>query len=152
RVKVLDFGLAKAMETVPASGTLSNSPTLTLGATQAGLILGTAAYMSPEQAKGLEVDARSDTFSSGSLLYEMTGRPAFQGDTVADVLASVLAREPDLSLLPPNLNPRLKELLLRCLQKNPKRRWQAVGDLRAELEFVAAAPHAVSVGATKPRP
>jgi Tol biopolymer transport system component len=152
RVKVLDFGLAKAMENTPASGTLSNSPTLTLGATQAGVILGTAAYMSPEQAKGLEVDSRSDTFSFGSVLHEMlTGRPAFQGDTVADVLASVLAREPDFSLLPPNLNPRLKELLQRCLQKNPKRRWQAAGDLRAELELVAAAPRAVTVDATKPR-
>src|SRR6516165_231999 len=141
RVKVLDFGLAKAMETTPAAGTLSNSPTLTIGATQTGVILGTAAYMSPEQAKGLEVDARSDTFSFGSVLYEMlTRRPAFLGDTVAEVLASVLVREPDFSLLPPNLNPRIQELLQRCFQKNPKRRWQAVGDLRAELETTANAP------------
>src|SRR6058998_1963977 len=81
KVKVLDFGLAKAMETAPATGALSNSPTLTIGATQAGVILGTAAYMSPEQAKGFEADARSDTFSLGSVLYEMlTGRSAFQGD------------------------------------------------------------------------
>ena len=137
RVKVLDFGLAKAMENSPASGTLSNSPTLTIGATQAGVILGTAAYMSPEQAKGFEVDARSDTFSLGSVLYEMlTGRSAFQGDTVAEVLALVLVREPDFTLLPPNLNPRIQELLQRCFQKNPKRRWQAVGDLRAELEAI----------------
>src|SRR5262249_17318373 len=101
----------------------------------------TAAYMSPEQAKGFDVDARSDTFSFGSVLYEMlTGRSAFLGDTVAEVLASVLVREPDFSLLPPNLNPRLQELLQRCLQKNPKRRWHAVGDLRAELETVSAAP------------
>src|SRR5262249_11191795 len=122
RVKVLDFGLAKAMENTPASGTLSNSPTLTIGATQAGVILGTAAYMSPEQAKGFEVDARSDTFSFGSVLYEMlTGRQAFQGDTVPEVLAAVLVREPDFSLLPANLNPRLQELLQRCLQKNPRR-------------------------------
>jgi serine/threonine-protein kinase len=109
RVTVLDFGLAKAMETTPAAGTLSNSPTLTIGATQAGVILGTAAYMSPEQAKGFQVDARSDTFSFGSVLYEMlTGRQAFQGDTVAEVVASVLVREPDFSLLPPNLNPRFR--------------------------------------------
>jgi serine/threonine protein kinase len=141
RVKVLDFGLAKAMGNPAPSGTLSNSPTLTVGATQAGVILGTAAYMSPEQAKGFEVDARSDTFSLGSVLFEMlTGRPAFRGDTVADVLASVVAREPDFSLLPPDLNSRLRELLERCLQKNLKRRWQAVGDLRAELELVTASP------------
>ena len=144
RVKVLDFGLAKAMETTPASGTLSNSPTLTLGATRAGVIVGTAAYMSPEQAKSFDVDVRSDTFSFGSVLFEMlTGRTAFQGDTVADVLASVLAREPDFSLLPSNLNPRLRELLERCLKKNPKQRWQAVGDLRADLELASAMPYAV---------
>src|SRR5215813_9113089 len=146
RVKVLDFGLAKAMENTPASGTLSNSPTLTIGATQAGVILGTAAYMSPEQAKGFEVDARSDTFSFGSVLYEMlTGRESFQGDTVAEALASVLVREPDFSLLPANLNPRFPELLQRCLHKNPKKRWQAAGDLRAELETVAAAPRIEAV-------
>jgi serine/threonine-protein kinase len=143
RVKVLDFGLAKAMENTAVSGTLSNSPTLSLAATQAGVILGTAAYMSPEQAKGFEVDARSDTFSFGSVFFEMlTGRQAFHGDTVAEVLASVLVREPDFSLLPANLNLRIQELLQRCLQKNPKRRWQAVGDIRAELETIAAAPHA----------
>src|SRR5215470_3353123 len=141
RVKVLDFGLAKAMENAPVSGTLSNSPTLSLAATQAGVILGTAAYMSPEQAKGFEVDARSDMFSFGSVLYEMLcGRPAFQGDTMAEILASVLVRDPDFSLLPPNLNPRIHELLQRCFQKIPKRRWQAVGDLRAELDTVAKAP------------
>src|SRR5262245_31785290 len=82
RVKVLDFGLAKAMANAETPATLSDSPTLTIGATQAGVILGTAAYMSPEQAKGSEVDARSDTFSFGALLYEMlTGRQAFQGET-----------------------------------------------------------------------
>jgi serine/threonine protein kinase len=153
RVKVLDFGLAKAMESTPASSTLSNSPTLTLGATQNGVILGTAAYMSPEQAKGLEVDPRSDMFSFGSVLFEMlTGRPAFQGDTVADILASVLAREPDLHLLSANLNPRIKELLQRCFQKNPKRRWQAAGDLRAEVEAVAAVPSAASVQPGRAQP
>jgi serine/threonine-protein kinase len=141
RVKVLDFGLAKALEKDPASTTLSNSPTLTIGATQGGMILGTAAYMSPEQAKGFQADTRSDVFSFGSVLFEMlSGRKAFQGETPGDVLASVIAREPDGSLLPPNLIPRLQEMLQRCLQKNPKRRWQAVGDLRAELETVSAAP------------
>jgi eukaryotic-like serine/threonine-protein kinase len=144
RVKVLDFGLAKAMETPKASPTLSNSPTLSLAATQGGLILGTAAYMSPEQAKGFQADARCDIFSFGSVMYEMlTRRQAFYGETVGDILASVIAREPDLNLIPPDLNPRLQELLQRCLQKNPKRRWQAIGDLRAELESIAAAPRLV---------
>jgi eukaryotic-like serine/threonine-protein kinase len=155
RVKVLDFGLAKAMESAPVSGTLSNSPTLTIGATQGGVILGTASYMAPEQAKGFQADTRSDVFSFGSVLYEMLiGRQPFQGETVGDVLASVIAREPDFGLLPPNLNPRLQELLQRCLQKNPKRRWQAVGDLRAELKTISAAPREqqVSQGLTRKQP
>ena len=102
QVKVLDFGLAKAMDPVaqgfsPAAN-LTNSPTLSMMATQAGVILGTAAYMSPEQAQGLAADPRSDVFSFGSVLYEMlTGRQPFQGDTAAAILASVLVREPDLA-------------------------------------------------------
>src|SRR5438093_1307294 len=156
KVKVLDFGLAKAIENTPSPATMSNSPTLSVAATQAGMILGTAAYMSPEQAKGLQADARSDVFSFGAVLYEMlTGRQAFTGDTAAEVLASVLVRDADLSLIPPNLNPRIRELLQRCLEKNPKRRWQAVADLRAELEIVAAAPRLAPVLperlATRPR-
>jgi len=146
-VKVLDFGLAKAMEPValgvsPTAAT--NSPTLSMMATQAGMILGTAAYMSPEQAKGFQADHRSDVFSFGSVLYEMlTGRQPFHGETAHEILASVLVREPDFGALPPNLNPRIPELLRRCLEKNPKRRWQAVGDLRAEVETVALAPRTV---------
>jgi eukaryotic-like serine/threonine-protein kinase len=143
-VKVLDFGLAKASESaVAATSSLSMSPTITTPAmTQAGIILGTAAYMSPEQARGLPADHRSDAFAFGVVLYEMlTGRAPFQGETVADVLASILARDPDFSALPPNLNPRIPDLLRRCLEKNPKRRWQAVGDLRVEIETAAAAPH-----------
>jgi serine/threonine-protein kinase len=140
KIKVLDFGLAKAMESTPASATLSNSPTM-LSGTMGGVILGTAAYMSPEQAKGLQADARSDVFSFGCVLYEMlTGRQVFRGDTAAEVLASVLVRDADLKLLPDNLNPRLYDLVHRCLEKNSKRRWQATGDLRAELETIAAAP------------
>ena len=138
-VKVLDFGLAKAMENTAANTTLSNSPTLSVAGTNAGVILGTAAYMSPEQAKGKDVDHRSDVFSFGCVLYEMlTGRQAFQGETVSDILASVLAREPDFTLLPPDLNPRLYEMLRRCLDKNVKRRWQAAGDVRFELEAIAS--------------
>jgi eukaryotic-like serine/threonine-protein kinase len=141
KVKVLDFGLAKAVETNPASGSMSDSPTLSMMASQAGIILGTAAYMSPEQAKGFPADHRSDVFSFGVVLYEMlTGRQPFQGETAPDVLASVLVRDPELSKLPADLNPRLAEILRRCLEKSPKRRWQAMGDLRSEIEAVAAAP------------
>ena len=147
-VKVLDFGLAKAFDPVgrgPADALATNSPTLSMMATEAGMILGTAAYMSPEQANGRQADHRSDVFSFGAVLYEMlTARQPFQGETVPEILASVLVREPDFSALPPNLNPRLLELLRRCLEKNPKRRWQAVGDLRAEIEAIAAAPRAVT--------
>jgi serine/threonine protein kinase/Tol biopolymer transport system component len=143
-VKVLDFGLAKAMTpTIEARRDITLSPTIAgPTATVAGVILGTVAYMSPEQAKGLDADQRSDVFSFGCVLYEMlTGQPPFKGETVSDVLASVLARDPDLSRLPLDLIPRLGTLLERCLEKNPRRRWQAVGDLRLELEAIAASPH-----------
>ena len=143
KIKVLDFGLAKASEPDSAPAGLTHSPTLSIAATRAGVILGTAAYMSPEQAKGLPADHRSDIFSFGVVLHEMlTGRAPFQGETAAEVMASVMVRDTDFSGLPPNLNPRLIELLRRCLEKNPKKRWQAIGDVRAELEVVAAAPRA----------
>src|SRR5215831_8255912 len=154
-VKVLDFGLAKVVETTASQSNLSMSPTITTPAmmTGIGVILGTAAYMSPEQAKGFPADHRSDIFSFGVVLHEMLiGRPPFQGETVAEILASVLMREPDLSALPPDLNPRLAELLLRCLAKHPKKRWQAVGDLGAELQAISAAPHAVPPVSLRPRP
>ncbi len=147
KVKVLDFGLAKAMDNdgvhVPAD--LTHSPTLSVMATKAGMVLGTAAYMSPEQAKGFPADQRSDVFAFGIVLYEMlTGRQPFQGDTAPDVLASVIIREVDFNGLPANLNPRLQELLERCLAKSPKKRWQAIGDIRAELENIAAAPQTIT--------
>ena len=152
-VKVLDFGLAKAMERAQGSGTLSQSPTLSLAGTQAGMILGTAAYMSPEQAKGLNTDQRSDIFSFGAVFFEMvTGRQAFQGDSVSEVLASILAREPDLSLMPHGLNPKIYDLLRRALEKNPKRRWHAIGDLRLELETAMAEPLAKPVEAPQAAP
>jgi Tol biopolymer transport system component len=138
---VLDFGLAKALERTPAGATLSNSPTVvnTLAGSHAAVIIGTAAYMSPEQARGSAADQRSDLFSFGCVLYEMlTGRQAFQGETVSDILAGVLAREADFSLLPAHLNSRIPELLRRALEKNPRRRWYAAGDLRHEIEALKA--------------
>ena len=145
QVKVLDFGLAKVMENEAVSGAAVNSPTLSMMATQAGLILGTAAYMSPEQAKGFPADHRSDVFAFGTVLFEMlTGRQPFRGDTAPDVLASVLVRDPDLKSLPAHLNPRLHDLLRRCLEKTPKRRWQAIGDVLAEIETIATDPHGES--------
>jgi Tol biopolymer transport system component len=155
RVKVLDFGLAKAVETQASSSSAANSPTLSMMASQAGIILGTAAYMSPEQAKGFPADHRSDIFSFGSVVFEMlTGRQPFQGETAPEVLASVLVREPDINRLPPDLNPRLAEVVRRCLEKHPKRRWQAIGDVRAELESIAAAPRTQPQAAVSltPRP
>ena len=155
KVKVLDFGLAKTMETAPSRDVV-NSPTLSMMATNAGLILGTAAYMSPEQAKGFAADHRSDVFSFGVVLYEMlTGRQPFPGETAPDVLASVLIREPEFQQLPADLNPRIPDLLRRCLEKNPKRRWQAIGDLRAEIEALMPAPRvgpsrALTATAAKP--
>jgi eukaryotic-like serine/threonine-protein kinase len=141
-VKVLDFGLAKGVE--PAHGAVGNpaqSPTISVLATEAGIILGTAAYMSPEQAKGLPTDHRSDIFSFGCLLYELvTGRRAFPGETATDMLASVLAREPDWLALSPTNDRRVTALLRRCLAKSRRDRWQAIGDVRAEIESILAAP------------
>src|SRR5262249_42518058 len=146
KVKVLDFGLAKAMESTPAYANLTNSPTLSLMATNAGMILGTAAYMSPEQARGENTDARSDIFSFGCVLYEMlTGRQGFQGRTVSDILASVLARDLDFSLLPARLNPRISQLIRRTVEKEPRRRWQAVGDMRVEIEAATGNPYEEAV-------
>ena len=139
-VKVLDFGLAKAREGAASSPTLSNSA-MKISGTTGGMILGTAAYMSPEQARGREADQRSDIFSFGCVLYEMlTGSQAFQGESVSDVLASVVKAEPDFNRLPKNINPRLHELIRRCLVKSPRDRWYAIGDVRVELERLLADP------------
>jgi serine/threonine protein kinase len=121
KVKVLDFGLAKAFAGDSQDMNLSNSPTLSVAATQQGVILGTAAYMSPEQARGNPVDKRADIWAFGVVLFEiLTGRPIFSEDTVSDTLASVLKTEPDWQSLPPNLHPRIRFLLERCLKKIPK--------------------------------
>jgi eukaryotic-like serine/threonine-protein kinase len=129
KVKVLDFGLAKAMDVAPTEPARTNSPTLSVLATNAGVILGTAGYMSPEQAKGRTADQRSDIFSFGCILYEMiTGRTTFDGETVTEVIASVLKQEADLSLIPANIHPRVVDLIRRCLVKDPKKRWHAAAD------------------------
>ena len=134
-VKVLDFGLAKALgpdETNPHSA--ANSPTLTVAATQAGVILGTAAYMAPEQAKGKAADMRSDIWAFGAVVYEMlTGRRAFDGEDVADVLAAVLTREPDWSAVPPGVPPRLVALLRGCLQRERQLRIADIAVVRYVL-------------------
>src|SRR5262245_12227949 len=139
RVKVLDFGLAKAMDVAPTETDRANSPTLSVVATNAGVILGTAGYMSPEQAKGRSADQRSDLFSFGCLLYEMiTGRVTFDGETVTEVIASVLKQDADLSLIPANVHSRVVELIRRCLVKDAKRRWHAAADVRVEIETILA--------------
>ena len=128
KVKILDFGLAKALEgETPAPSSLSQSPTLTNAATQAGVILGTAAYMSPEQARGEATDKKADVWAFGCVLFEMlTGRQTWGGRTVTDVIAALVAREPEWNSLPPNLHPRLRLLLERCLEKEPKDRYQGI--------------------------
>ncbi len=137
KVKVLDFGLAKALEGSPAQMDASNSPTISMAATKMGVILGTAAYMSPEQAKGKTVDRRADIWSFGVVLFEMlTGRQMFAGETATDILAAVVRAEPDWSMLPPGVPRRIRELLQRCLTKDDKRRLRDIGDARLELDDV----------------
>ena len=132
-VKVLDFGLAKAWESETGDLNSSLSPTVT-PATAAGVILGTAAYMSPEQARGQHVDRRADIWSYGVVLWEMfTGKKLFAGDTVSDVLASVLKDAPDLEAVPRSTPSGIRRLLARCLDKDPKNRLQWIGDARLDL-------------------
>ncbi|MGE5277751.1 MAG: protein kinase domain-containing protein [Acidobacteriota bacterium] len=142
KVKVLDFGLAKAFGAEPSrAGDLSHSPTVTSGGTQKGVILGTASYMSPEQARGKPVDRRTDIWSFGCLLYELlAGRKAFEGETVSDVMAAVLTKEPDWSALPAGTPPRVAELIRRCLRKDPQRRLHDIADARIEIEEAAIEP------------
>ena len=139
-VKVLDFGLAKALNATPA-GDPSQSPTLTDMASQAGVILGTAAYMSPEQARGEPVNKRADVWAFGVVFYEMmTGRRPFEGRTVSDTLASVLARDPDLDALPTNTPPAVHRLLRRCFEKEPTKRLRDVAEGVLQLEDGLATP------------
>jgi serine/threonine-protein kinase len=144
-VKVLDFGLAKASAADGSSSNLnlSASPTMTAGATGAGVILGTAAYMSPEQARGKAVDRRTDIWSFGCVLYEcLTGRRAYEGETVSDLVARILEREPDWSAVPSSTPPTVRRLLERCLTKNPRDRLRDIGEARIALERGAGEPPA----------
>ena len=145
QVKVLDFGLAKALRDEPEQRPLSHSPTIATGLTHEGMILGTAAYLSPEQARGREVDARADVWAFGALLYEMlTGRRAFGGETPADCIGAVLHAEPDWSALPADTPAAAQLLLRRCLTKDPRRRLHAIADARIELESCLADPNGSS--------
>ena len=146
-VKVLDFGLAKALSSVPAAPPgAGQSLTITSPAlTQLGMILGTAVYMSPEQARGRIVDKRSDIWAFGCVLYEMlTGRRAFDGEDVSDTLANVLKREPDWSALPAHTPANIQRTLRRCLEKDPARRFHDIADVRLELEDHESAASAVT--------
>jgi Tol biopolymer transport system component len=147
QVKLLDFGLAKALEGETIEEDLQTSPTLSAAATRAGVMLGTAAYMAPEQARGKHVDRRADIWAFGCVLYEMlTGQSAFGGETTSDILAGVIRAEPDWSLLPGSVPARIRELLRRCLQKDPKQRLQAIGEARIAVESaLAGSPEAFAV-------
>ncbi|HKW25874.1 MAG TPA: protein kinase [Terriglobales bacterium] len=134
-VKLLDFGLATMLESDTAPRDIASSPTITRMMTREGIILGTAAYMSPEQAKGKAADRRSDIWSFGCVFYEMlTGKMAFGGETVTDTLASVIKSEPDWSVLAPSMPLAIRKLLQRCLKKDSKQRLQAIGEARIAIE------------------
>ena len=149
KAKVLDFGLAKTIgpDAASASGNLSLSPTATSMGTAVGMILGTAAYMSPEQARGRPVDRRTDLWSFGCLLYEcLTGEPLFKGETISDSLAAILRKEPDWSAMPDDTPPLVRLLVRRCLSRDPRSRLQDAGDARIELEHAIEDPRGASLG------
>jgi Tol biopolymer transport system component len=151
-VKVLDFGLAKAMDLASTSSSsssaLANSPTITSPATQMGMILGTAAHMAPEQARGRAVDRRADIWAFGVVLYEMlTGRRAFEGEDISDVLAAVLRQDIHWAALPANTPPRLRRLLERCLDRDVKTRLRDIGEARIEIARIEAGTADSSVSA-----
>ncbi len=151
-IKVLDFGLAKTADVAPGSAgsaslDLSLSPTLTSTGTRFGTVLGTAAYMSPEQARGKPVDKRSDLWSFGCVLFEcLTGVQLFRGETASDSIAAILTKDPDLSTLPATTPPLVRALVLRCLARDPRKRLQDAGDARVELELAIEDPRGEAVG------
>jgi eukaryotic-like serine/threonine-protein kinase len=135
KVKVLDFGLAKALTGDHSSPDMTHSPTLTAAATQAGVVIGTAAYMSPEQARGKSVDKRADIWAFGAVLYEMlAGRKAFEGETVSDTLAAVLRADIDWAALPPQTPSSVRRVLRRCLDRDAKTRCRDIADARIEMD------------------
>ena len=145
KVKILDFGLAKAFEEETPVTDISQSPTLTEEMTRAGVILGTAAYMSPEQAKGKPVDKRADIFAFGCVLYELlTGKRAFEGETITETIAKVLESEPDWEVLPENTPWTIRTLLRRCLTKDVHDRLDGIGNVRTEIKLALEEPAAES--------
>jgi serine/threonine-protein kinase len=151
KVKVLDFGLAKAFGGDTSTEDIGNSPTLSMAATMQGVILGTAAYMSPEQARGKAVDKRTDIWAFGCVLYELlTGKAAFHGEDVTDILAAVVRAEPDWTALPANISPSIRVLLQRCLRKDRRQRTPDAATIRIEIEDAIAAPK--DFGATQAAP
>jgi serine/threonine protein kinase/Tfp pilus assembly protein PilF len=152
RVKVLDFGLATTFDVDPIRSDRSDAATMTASPTHAGLILGTVAYMSPEQTRGGPVDKRTDIWAFGCVLYEMlTGRTPFFSATASDVMAGILEREPNWDTLPPKTPPQIRHLLERCLEKDTRRRLRDIGDARLELIDAIGAP-ASSHRPTRVRP
>jgi Tol biopolymer transport system component len=150
-IKVLDFGLAKAIAAASHDPAVdpSQSPTITIEGTQRGVILGTAAYMSPEQARGKTIDKRTDIWAFGCVLYEMlTGRMTFSGETTSDIIAAIIERSPDWSKLPAAVPPDLRRVIERCLEKDPKRRARDIGDIRADLD--ALHPALATSGPARP--
>jgi hypothetical protein len=159
QVKVLDFGLAKATVPSSSSGSVSESPTLTARATQMGMIIGTAAYMAPEQARGKSVDRRADVWAFGVVLYEMlTGQRAFAGPEITDVLAKVIERDADFDRLPAGTPAAIRTLLRRCLTKDPKQRLRDIGEARVTIDDVITgragddAPKGAGVAASRTAP
>lgn len=154
KVKILDFGLARAFLDKSPVGVIADSPTITAAMTMPGVILGTAAYMSPEQAKGKQVDKRVDIWAFGCILFEcLSGKSAFPGETITEVLATVLKGEPDWDALPKDLPANIRAVLRRCLQKDPSLRRRDIADVRLELrDLQAAAPFEAVPGSISRRP
>ena len=151
KVKVLDFGLAKSSIGGQALSSGSQSATLAHTSTAVGVILGTAAYMAPEQARGQAVDKRADIWAFGCVLFEMlTARRPFEGETVTDLIVSVMSREPDWTLLPAATAPRLIDLLQRCLKKDPRERLRDIGDARIEIDDLIRLPERIPTSAAAP--
>ncbi len=152
-VKILDFGLAKALADETSPTDISHSPTLTAAATQAGIVMGTAAYMSPEQAKGKSADRRADIWAFGCLFYEMlAGKMAFCEETLTDTLAAVIRDDPDWTLLPSNTPPSIRNLVARCMRKDAKQRLQSIGDARIAIDDVIAGTTDAPSGPIAPSP